>query len=159
MIFGQGTDHALWEKVGNAAWRSLGGALTAKPGAAAASATSYRVYARVATGAVWAHTHTAAGWGPWRSVGGNVRAGTGPDAAVNNGSFYVLVAGIDSALFIARDGSPGSPGPGGSPSPAPPWPTPPPAAYWWGSPGAPTALGSSTGSWPPPRAGTRWAAS
>jgi hypothetical protein len=115
IVFGEGTDNALWFKVGNGGWTSLGGRLTSKPGAAVsgapgtASTSSYRVYVRGADGAVWARTHTgtnpATGWGNWRSVGGHVLAGTGPSAAVTgSGTFNVLVVGTNRALWIANDG-------------------------------------------------------
>lgn len=107
IVFGEGTDHALWEKVGNGNWTSLGGYLTSKPGAATISGTSYAVYVRGRDGAVWGRVHTSSGWFPWHSDGGAVLAGTGPSAAVNgyNPDYYILVAGTNHELFIHREGA------------------------------------------------------
>jgi hypothetical protein len=104
IVFGEGTNHALWEKVGGGPWTSLGGRLTSKPGAAEVSGTTYSVYVRGADGAVWARNHTGALWGPWHSIGGHVLAGTGPSAAARGGARYVLVVGTNHELFIQHVG-------------------------------------------------------
>jgi hypothetical protein len=105
IVFGEGTDNALWEKIGNGPWTSLGGRLTSQPGAAASSTTTYRVYVRGTDGAVWSRDHTTVGWGAWHSIGGVLFGSTGPSAAVDRlGTFWVLVAGTNRALWIAPDG-------------------------------------------------------
>jgi hypothetical protein len=128
IVFGEGTDHALWVKTGGGAWTSLGGNITSKPGAAGSNASTYRVYARGVDGAVWARKHTSSGWSDWYSVGGQVLAGTGPSAAVgpstdrlsaSNGSFNVLVAGTNHGLFLATDGVTGFSSAGGATNASP----------------------------------------
>jgi hypothetical protein len=109
LIFGRGTDNALWETSvtltgTSSGWTSLGGSITSKPGAVLqGSDTSYSVYARGGNGAVWGRAHTSAGWGAWTSVGGNLLTGTGPSAAYLNGT-YVLVTGANSEPYIAEPG-------------------------------------------------------
>jgi hypothetical protein len=120
IVFGVGTDHALWEKIAGGAWTSLGGYLTSKPGAAASSSTDYRVYARGGDGALWARSHTSSGWSGWYTLGGRLLAGTGPGAAVGPSTsvvfktyFYVLVAGTNHGLFLIADGAGGFSSAGG----------------------------------------------
>lgn len=63
----------------------------------------YSVFARGGNGAVWYRSHTTAGWGAWRSLGGNLLAGTGPAAADLNG-VYVLVTGTNKQLYLEGPG-------------------------------------------------------
>jgi len=104
IIFGQGADNALWEKVDGGPWRSLGGFLTSKPGAAAVSASSYAVYVRGGNGAVWARIHSASGWGAWFSAGGRVLSRTGPTAAARGTATWVMVVGTNRQLYIQHAG-------------------------------------------------------
>jgi hypothetical protein len=120
IVFGVGTDHALWEKIAGGAWTSLGGYLTSKPGAASSSSTDYRVYARGGDGALWALSHTSSGWSGWYTLGGRLLAGTGPGAAIGPSTsvvaksfFYVLVAGTNHGLFLIADGAGGFSSAGG----------------------------------------------
>ena len=109
ILFGRGTDHALWYTTGTGAswssWASLGGSITAQPGAVyRGSAAVYAVFARGSNGAVWARDHSSAGWGAWHSEGGNLYGGTGPSAAYLGGITWVLVTGINKQLYIAEAG-------------------------------------------------------
>jgi hypothetical protein len=109
ILFGRGTDHALWYTTGVgtswSSWASLGGNITAQPGAVyRGSAAVYSVFARGTNGAVWARDHSAAGWGPWHSEGGNLYGGTGPSAAYLGGITWVLVTGTNKQLYLAQAG-------------------------------------------------------
>src|ERR1700761_4621709 len=111
LIFGRGSDSALWERQCTqsgacGSWVSLGGTITAKPGAVYLNAVGeYNVYARGGNGAVWFRTHTTSGgWSAWRSYGGNVLAGTGPAAAELSTGPYVLVTGTNKQLYVAGPG-------------------------------------------------------
>lgn len=110
LIFGPGSDHALWYKQCTLAgscsgWVSLGGSITSKAGAVfqGPNVADYSVYARGGNGAVWYRSHTTAGWSGWKSLGGNLLAGTGPAAADLNGVF-VLVTGTNKQLYIEGPG-------------------------------------------------------
>ncbi len=109
ILFGEGTDHALWytTRTGTSwsSWTSLGGSITAQPGAVyRGSAAVYAVFARGTNGAVWARDHSSAGWGPWHSEGGNLYGGTGPSAAYFGGITWVLVTGTNKQLYLAEAG-------------------------------------------------------
>ncbi len=109
ILFGRGTDHAVWYTTGSgtswSSWASLGGGITAQPGAVyRGSAAVYSVFARGTNGAVWARDHSSAGWGAWHSEGGNLYGGTGPSAAYFGGITYVLVAGTNKQLYLAEAG-------------------------------------------------------
>jgi hypothetical protein len=109
ILFGQGTDHALWFTTGSgtkwSSWASLGGSITAQPGAVyRGSAAVYAVFARGGNGAVWARDHSSAGWGAWHSEGGNLLGGTGPSAAYFSGITYILAAGTNKQLYLAEAG-------------------------------------------------------
>ena len=67
------------------------------------NAADYAVYVRGGDGAAWGRTHTTAGWGAWRSEGGNLLAGAGPAAAELNGN-YLLVVGTDKQMYLAGPG-------------------------------------------------------
>jgi hypothetical protein len=110
LIFGPGTNHALWFNQCTLAgkcsgWVSLGGSITSKAGAVfqGPNVADYSVFARGGNGAVWFRSHTTAGWGAWRTLGGNLLAGTGPAAADLNGVF-VLVVGTNKQLYIEGPG-------------------------------------------------------
>jgi hypothetical protein len=111
VLFGEGTDHALWyaTRAGNtnswSNWASLGGGLTSAPGAVyRGSPTVYAVFVRGTDGAVWARDHSSTGWGPWHSEGGKLYAGTAPSAAYFGGITWVLVAGTNQQMYIAEAG-------------------------------------------------------
>ncbi len=109
ILFGEGTNHALWFTTGRGTswsnWASLGGSITAQPGAVfRGSAAVYAVFARGGNGAVWARDHSSAGWGPWHSEGGKLLGGTGPSAAFFGGITWVLVAGTNKQLYLAEAG-------------------------------------------------------
>jgi hypothetical protein len=109
ILFGRGTNHALWFATGSGTrwsnWASLGGSITAQPGAVfRGSASVYAVFARGGNGAVWARDHSSAGWGPWHSEGGNLFGDTGPSAAFFGGITWVLVTGTNKQLYIAEAG-------------------------------------------------------
>ena len=125
LIFGQGPGGHLWEssctlsgKCGS--WQSLGGIITSKPAAAVSGPApeEYSVYARGGNGALWTREHTAGGWGGWRSLGGNLLAGTGPAAAYVTGDGpYTLVAGTNHELYVEGPGVTGfNPAGGGTSS-------------------------------------------
>ena len=109
ILFGEGTDHALWYAIRTGSswsnWASLGGSLTSAPGAVYRGAASvYSVFARGTNGAVWARDHSAAGWGAWHSVGGNLYGGTAPSAAYYTGFTWVLVTGTNKQMYIEQVG-------------------------------------------------------
>jgi hypothetical protein len=109
ILFGEGTDHGLWyaTRTGTtwSGWASLGGNITAQPGAVyQGSSTAYSVFARGTNGAVWARNHSSAGWGAWHTVGGNLYGGTGPSAAYYSGFTWVLVAGTNKQLYLEQVG-------------------------------------------------------
>src|ERR1700753_1519416 len=110
LIFGPGTNHQLYFKSCTLAgscsgWVSLGGSVTSKAGAVFEGPTvaDYAVYARGGNGAAWGRTHTTAGWGAWRSEGGNLLAGTGPAAADLNGT-SLWVVGTSTQMSLAGPG-------------------------------------------------------
>jgi hypothetical protein len=69
IVFGQGPDNQLWYSQENGTWASLGGKLTAKPGAVfrGPTAADHSVYLRSTDGAVWARDHSAPGWNAWQA--------------------------------------------------------------------------------------------
>ncbi|GEM_PF-622533 len=101
-VFARGTDNAVWERrdVNGSwsPWTSLGGTVTAKPGAAA-SGTSVYVVARGTDGAVWERQADTAS--PWVSMGGKLRSGTGPAAAyvTGGGGLTPVAVGTDSQVW------------------------------------------------------------
>ncbi len=109
ILFGEGSDHALWYTTGIGTswsnWASLGGSITSQPAAVyRGSAAVYAVFARASNGAVWGRDHSSAGWGAWHSEGGNVLGGTGPSAAYFGGITWILVAGTNKQLYLAEAG-------------------------------------------------------
>jgi hypothetical protein len=103
IVFGQGPDNQLWYSQENGTWGSLGGKLTAKPGAVfrGPAAADYSVYVRSTDGAVWARDHSASGWNAWHFIGGQVLPGTGPAAAASSVSGPVLaVVGTDRHIYL-----------------------------------------------------------
>jgi hypothetical protein len=109
VLFGEGSDHALWYTTGKGTswsrWASLGGTLTSAPGAVfRGSAAVYAVFVRGGNGAVWARDHSSAGWGPWHSEGGNLLGGTAPSAAYFGTITYILAVGTNKQLYLAEAG-------------------------------------------------------
>ena len=110
ILFGRGTNNALWYTTGTSAaswssWASLGGGITAQPGAVyRGSAAVYAVFARGTNGAVWARDHSSAGWGAWHSDGGNLLGGTAPSAAFFGNITWLLVVGTNQQLYTAEAG-------------------------------------------------------
>lgn len=110
LIFGRGTDNALWVNSctpggGCGSWASLGGAITAGPGAVfrGPATADYSVYARGTDGAVWGRDHSSSGWGAWHSLGGALLGGTGPAAAFL-GHTYLLAVGLNGILYLKEVG-------------------------------------------------------
>jgi hypothetical protein len=128
VVFGEGTDHALWTTTCTASsstlssctgkWASLGGSVTSQPGALDVNSDSYSVYARGSDGANWGRDHTSTGWGAWYRTGGALLSGTGPSAAYLGGR-YVLVTGTNRQLYIQKVGATGFSPAGGSTSSSP----------------------------------------
>ena len=101
VVFGRGTDNALWWRhqtaTGWAPWRSLGGKLTSKPGAAVSMTNEFgalNVFVRGADGYMWYRAWRATGdWGAWRTaIGSSLKritllAGTGPGASAGEVAF------------------------------------------------------------------------
>jgi hypothetical protein len=119
IIFGEGTNHALWENScilgdGCGSWASLGGVITSHAGAVfrGPGVGDYSVYARGNNGAVWGRDHNASGWHRWYTTGGRLLSGTGPSAAFLGG-IYILVVGTNRALFLQHLGVTGFVGVGG----------------------------------------------
>ncbi|MBV9095505.1 MAG: hypothetical protein JO132_16790 [Streptosporangiaceae bacterium] len=113
VVFGPGTDHALWWTLCSvgaggscSAWSSLGGDITTKAGAVfrGPTASDFSVYARGTNGAVWGRDHTTAGWGGWYTTGGALYGGTGPSAAFLSGHVWVLVTGTNKVLYVQEVG-------------------------------------------------------
>ena len=109
ILFGEGTNHALWYTTGSgttwSSWASLGGSLTSAPGAVfRGSASVYAVFVRGTNGAVWARDHSSAGWGAWHSDGGNLYGGTAPSAAYFGTITWLLVTGTNKQLYVAEAG-------------------------------------------------------
>src|SRR5208283_5043180 len=106
IVFGQGTDNRLWySQVSNGIWtpwRTLGGELTSKPGAASLGGGAYTVFVRGTDGAVWQRAYSGTVWNSWRRVGGHVLSGTGPTAAylTGNSHIYVGVVGTDGQMYL-----------------------------------------------------------
>jgi hypothetical protein len=126
LVFGQGSNNQLQETSCTlsgrcGAWQSLGGTITSPPSAAVSgpAVEEYSVYARGGNGAVWTREHTLSGWGAWRSIGGDLLAGTGPAAAYMTGQgSYTLVVGTNQELYVEGPGVTGfSPAGGRTTSP------------------------------------------
>ena len=129
VVFGEGTDHKLWRTVRQATggygnWELLGGAITARPAAVAATLqpSVYYVFVRGTDGAVYqvAGTSSTHGTASFTLVGGRVLAGTGPAAAYEkigaaahgqapdppaDESTWVAVAGTNRALYVTQVGA------------------------------------------------------
>ncbi|MGH3655794.1 MAG: hypothetical protein ACRDUA_03960 [Micromonosporaceae bacterium] len=101
VVFGRGTENALWWRhqtaTGWAPWRSLGGTLTSKPGAAVSMTNEFgalNVFVRGADGYMWYRAWRATGdWAAWRTaIGSSLKritplAGTGPGASASEVAF------------------------------------------------------------------------
>jgi hypothetical protein len=105
--FGRGTDNALWGfGITSAAWSSLGGVLTSRPGVAAGALSvtggeAIDAVIRGTDGAVWDRELTTV-VGPWRSLGGRALAGSGPAAVNVGGTLYALLIGTDGAVWVTH---------------------------------------------------------
>jgi stage II sporulation protein D len=95
-----GLSYGSWNRAQSlTGWRRLGGALTAGAGPAAAVSGPGAVTVAVvgSSGAVYTRVHSAAGWAPWRSIGG---AAAGDLAAAGLGAgiveLYVRAPGTGS---------------------------------------------------------------
>ena len=108
-VMGRWTDNALWwNHVPQ--WQSLGGRLTSRPGTASGglsvpNGSATDVVARGTDGAVWVNQSIFAGpgevrWTGWRSLGGQVLAGSGPTAVNTGNRVYVLAVGTDRAVWV-----------------------------------------------------------
>ncbi len=117
VVFGRGTDNALWwihqTASGWSRWASLGGVLTSTPTAAAepSQGSFLLVEARGSNGAVWNRTLQGPRriWEPWNSIGGRLLPGTAPALAINGGGLFAAAVGTDRAVWVAEDryGGPG----------------------------------------------------
>ena len=102
LTIGRGTDNALWYRFWNgtawSAWESLGGVLTASPGAVSWGPNRLDVFVRGTDHAVWHRSWDGTSWATWDSVGGI--ATTAPEAASwGPGRLDVVVGGTDNALW------------------------------------------------------------
>jgi peroxiredoxin len=100
-IFVTGTDNALWHTwTGQTGWQSLGGKLTSSPAAASPSADVIDAFVRGTDGALWQKAYAANAWEGWKSLGGQIPAGTGPAACSwGAGRLDVFVQGSDAAMW------------------------------------------------------------
>jgi hypothetical protein len=102
-LFARGTNNALYQNTGTS-WRSLGGVLTSRPGAAAGALSvtggeAVDAVIRGSDGAVWDRELTTVAR-PWRGLGGRVLFGSGPAAVNVGGILYVLAIGTDGAVWV-----------------------------------------------------------
>jgi len=108
LIFAQGTDHALWLFTGGTPlWVSLGGTLTSRPSVAAGALSvpggeAVDVVVRGPDGAVYDKELTSTTVQPWRRLGGQVLAGSGPAAVNVGGTLYVLAIGANGVVAVNR---------------------------------------------------------
>lgn len=121
IVFGEGADHELWwthrlASGGYANWTSLGGALTAQPGAVFTGGTAfpsrYEVFIRGTDGAAYRLVHSETGWASaFTRVGGRLLDGTGPTAAhatvatANSEATWVSVTGTNRTVYVALLGA------------------------------------------------------
>jgi len=99
-----GTDNKLWhmwkDSAGTHGWQSLGGALTASPGATSAASGAIDVFVRGTDGSVWQRTYSNTAWSGWKALGGQLAPGTGPAACSwGAGRLDVFVQGTDGVLY------------------------------------------------------------
>ena len=108
-VFGRGADNALWwthQAAGGtwSRWQSLGGVITAQPGAAAGMTAGFgplAVLARGTDGALWYRVQASGGgWSAWKSLGGRLLPGTGPAAVNADGGLAVAVTGTDHHVWL-----------------------------------------------------------
>jgi hypothetical protein len=110
-VFGRGTDNALWwthqTAAGWTGWQSLGGVITAKPGAAASAFGDHGklvVFARGADSQIWYTSLGSGGWNAWKALAGLLLPGTGPTAAYDDNGHLILAAvGTDKAVYLWAD--------------------------------------------------------
>ena len=108
-VLGRGTDNALWwihQAVGGtwSRWQSLGGVITAQPGAATGVTVRFgplTVFARGTDGALWYRMQAqGGGWSTWQFLGGKLLPGTGPAAVNADGGLTVAVTGTDHHVWL-----------------------------------------------------------
>ena len=95
ILFGRGTNNALYLNVAPGKWAGLGGRLTSRPGVAAGSmgtSETIDVAVRGGDGGAWLD-HLTTTSATWRNLGGRVLAGTAPAAVNTGGTLYVLIVG------------------------------------------------------------------
>ena len=97
------TSSHVWWMNSSGGWSSLGGVCTASPAAVSWGSTPrFDVFVRGTDGALWHKWTTNSGttWSGWKSLGGQVAAGTGPAACSwGAGRLDVFVQGTDGALW------------------------------------------------------------
>jgi hypothetical protein len=108
-LFGRGTTNMLYVWNGGTSWVPLGGNLTSRPGVAAGtlgSVVDVDVAVRGGDGSVWVD-HLTPTTATWIGLGGQVLAGTAPTAVNVGGTLYVLVVGLNHAVWdrSTTDGS------------------------------------------------------
>src|SRR5665647_3367871 len=99
-----GTDKALWhmwkDSSGIHSWQSLGGTLTASPGATSSASGAIDVFLRGSEGDVWQRGYSNNAWGGWAALGGQLASGTGPAACSwGAGRLDVFVQGTDTVMW------------------------------------------------------------
>ena len=102
ILFGRGTNNALYLNVAPGKWAGLGGRLTSRPGVAAGSmgtTETIDVAVRGGDGGAWLD-HLTTTSATWRNLGGRVLAGTAPAAVNIGGTLYVLIVGTDHAVWV-----------------------------------------------------------
>ena len=103
-VFAIGSDKALWHRSYTSGkwstWESLGGQLTASPGAVSWADGRIDVFARGSDNALWHRSYNSSTWSTWESLGGQVAATTGPAASSQReGQLDVFVIGSNQALW------------------------------------------------------------
>jgi C1A family cysteine protease len=99
-----GTDSKCWhmwkDSAGTHGWQSLGGVLTASPGATSPTSGVIDVYGRGSDSALWQREYANNAWAGWTSLGGQLASGTGPAACSwGAGRLDVFVQGTDHVLW------------------------------------------------------------
>ena len=102
--FVTGTSHALWhmwdDSSGRHGWQSLGGYLTASPGATSPSNGVIDVFARGSSGGLWQMEYANNAWGGWTPLSGQLASNTGPAATSwGSGRLDIVVTGTSGALW------------------------------------------------------------
>lgn len=110
-IFARGGNNALYlggaTSTGSPTWLSLGGGLSARPGAAAGALSvpggeAVDAVVRSGNGSIYDREITSTTVKPWRSLGGSTMANSGPGAVNVGGTLYVLVLGTNGTVYYDR---------------------------------------------------------